>query len=353
MRLEELLLPPTSTVREAMQSIDRTGAGIALLVDEERRLIATVTDGDLRRAILAAVPIDSTVQALLDRTPRPKPTPLTAPVDTPLEELLRLMSDAVLRQIPLLDDEGRVVDIALLEELVKEYQLPLRAVVMAGGYGRRLGELTEGLPKPMLPVGDRPLLERIIDQLREAGIHRVNLSTHYRGDTIAAHFGDGSDFGVEINYVEEDEPLGTAGALALLQSADEPTLVMNGDVLTRVDFRAMLRFHQEHEAALTVAVRPYEVQVPFGVVATDGAEVRAIEEKPLVKGFVNAGIYLLDPHVQRHVPSGRRFDMPELIEEVLTRGGRVVGFPLHEYWVDIGELEDYRRALLENRERPG
>jgi NDP-sugar pyrophosphorylase family protein len=198
----------------------------------------------------------------------------------------------------------------------------------------------------MLPVGGRPLLERIIGQLREAGIGRVNLTTHYRAEAIAEHFGDGSEFGVEIEYVSEERPLGTAGALGLL-AADDPILVMNGDILTRIDFRAMHEFHDDHQADMTVAVRPYEIRVPYGVVELRDESVAGIAEKPLVRGFVNAGIYLIAPHVLRSVEANQHLEMTELIERLVGAGGRVVGFPLREYWLDIGQLEDYERAVAD------
>jgi dTDP-glucose pyrophosphorylase/CBS domain-containing protein len=350
--LDQLLLAPTATIRDAMQAIDRAGTGIALVVDAERRLLATISDGDIRRAILGRIELDSSIAAIV-ASERPRPEPLTAPLAAAADELLHLMTEHELRQIPLVDEDGRVAAVARLEDLVRAYELPLRAVVMAGGFGARLGDLTESLPKPMLPLGDRPLLEHIIGQLRDAGIHRVKLTTHYLANTIESHFGDGHEFGVAIEYLTENEPLGTAGALGQLEAGEEPVLVMNGDLVTRVDFRALLDFHREHDADLTVAVRPYEVRVPFGVVETAGADVRAIDEKPLLKGFVNAGIYLLDPHVLRHVPPGEPFEMPDLIREVIARGGRVVSFPLHEHWLDIGEVEAYRRALAEHAEAGG
>lgn len=343
----EFCIGEGATIREAIETIDRAGAGIALVVDDAGRLIGTVSDGDVRRAVLHRTSLDDPVENLL-RVDRPRGAPLTAPAGTPADELLHLMSEHVLRQVPLVDPDGKVVGVALLEELVKEYELPLRAVVMAGGYGRRLGELTDSTPKPMLHVGDQPLLERIVGQLREAGIRRVHLTTHYRAEAITSHFGDGQNLGVELRYVNEEEPLGTAGALGLIEPSNEPILVMNGDIVTRIDFRALLRFHEEHDAAATVAVRPYEVRVRYGVVETEGAHVVAIEEKPIVDGFVNAGIYLLEPHVVSLVPKGSAYDMPDLIRRVLDAGGRVCAFPLREYWVDIGEPTDYRQAVSDH-----
>lgn len=313
--------------------------GIALVVDEHRRLLGTVTDGDIRRAILAGVDLDQEVSALLN-----KRRPLTAPMGTPGSRLLQMMNEAELRHIPLVNEEGQVEDVAVLEELVRDYELPLTAVVMAGGFGTRLRPLTEDLPKPMLPLGDRPLLEHLIDQLRKSGIRRLNITTHYKGEVIEDHFKDGRDFGISIRYVDEERPLGTAGALSLLDAHDEPVLVINGDIVTRVDLRAMLDFHLEHCADMTVAVHQYEFQVPYGVVELDGVDVCGISEKPIKRFMINAGIYLLSPAACRRVPPGHRYDMTDLIRDLTAEGRRVIGFPIQEYWIDVGRLEDYKRA---------
>ena len=347
--LERLLLRADASVRGAMECIDRNKIGIALVVDADRRLLGTITDGDIRRAMLADVELDAPVEALLERQRDldvDRPRPLTAPVGSVPAELVALMQRYDVRQIPLVDGAGCVRSVSLLRDLVEVEGPPLRAVIMAGGYGTRLGELTRETPKPMLPVGDRPLLERIIEQLRDAGIAHVNLTTHYRADEIAGHFGTGESLGVEIEYVSEEQPLGTAGALGLIES-DEPILVMNGDILTRVDFKAMHRFHDEHGADMTMAVRPYEARVPYGLVDLDGTRITSIEEKPLARGFVNAGIYLLNPDVCRLVSPGESLDMPQLIVRLLVDGRAVVGFPLREYWLDIGRLADYEQALAD------
>jgi dTDP-glucose pyrophosphorylase len=341
----ELFVTLETSMREVIARIDRGRIGLALVTDSERRLIGSITDGDVRRALLAGLGLDTNVAALLDSKPDATPRlPITAPAGTSQAALLDLMNRHDLRQVPLVDAAGRVVGVELLTNLVNEYQLPLRALVMAGGYGTRLHPLTEERPKSMLPVGDRPLLEVIVDQLQQAGIRRVSLATHYKADVIERHFGDGSGFGVDIAYITEDEPLGTAGALARMPPSDEPILVMNGDILSRVNLVAMLDFHRSNAADLTVAVRPYDLQVPYGVVRSDGITVTAIEEKPIVSYHVNAGIYLLNDAVSRLVPGDRRFDMTDLIERAVADGRKVISFLLREAWIDIGRRDDYTRA---------
>jgi dTDP-glucose pyrophosphorylase/CBS domain-containing protein len=343
----KLLVTPSMSVQQVMECINRNAKGIALVVDEALRLIGTITDGDIRRSILSGMNLDLPVQQLLDRREQ-NPMPLTARVGTPDSELLHMMTTRNVRHIPLLNEEGQVVDVALLSELVKEYEPPLlRAIVMAGGYGTRLRPLTDELPKPMLPIGDRPLLEIIVNGLREAGIRQVNLATHYKSEIIAEYFKDGHDFGVDIRYVKEDQPLGTAGALSLLEESDEPLLVINGDILTRLDFHAMLNFHREHNADLTVAVRQYEFRVPYGVIDTDGVAVTGISEKPLVRQFINAGIYLLNPAIRRLIPNGQHYDIPDLIQQLIKDCRPVVCFPIREYWLDIGKSDHYDQARID------
>ena len=342
--LERLVIRPDASIREAIEAIDRGGVGIALLVDEGRHLVGTITDGDVRGAILDGTALDASVTTLRKYHRGGHWKSIVAPVGTEQEQLLRLMKAEAIWHVPLLDGEGRVVDLVLLSELIDEPLPPLSAVVMAGGYGTRLRPLTEGVPKPMLAVGGRPLMERIIEQLWAVGIRHVSVTTHYRPEIIVEHFGDGSQFGVQIDYVNEEQPLGTAGALALMEAPEEPLLVINGDILTELNFPAMFDFHREHRADMTVAVRKYEFQVPYGVVETEGVEISGLVEKPSLGFFVSAGIYLLEPIVHRYIPNGCRFDMTDLIERLLADGRRVVSFPIREYWLDIGQHTDYEQA---------
>jgi NDP-sugar pyrophosphorylase family protein len=261
--------------------------------------------------------------------------------------VLALMRDRHVRQVPVVDERGRVVDLIVADDGLPPEVLHVRAVVMAGGYGKRLLPLTANLAKPMLPVGERPLLELMVKQLGEAGIRRIHMMTHYKPETISEHFGNGEEFGVQIDYVPENEPMGTAGGLALLDESDERLLVINGDVMTRIDFQSMLNFHQEHGSDLTVGVRSYELEVPYGVMECDGVEVRSIKEKPAVRFLVNAGVYLLEPNVRTYLPRQRHCDMTELIQALIRAGRRVISFPIVEYWLDIGQPGDYAQAQVD------
>src|SRR5258708_8948234 len=259
-----------ATIRDAFVHINRNSKGIVLLVDRARRLIGTVTDGGLRRAVFSGDSLDAPLADLLARKENSEYTdPVTAKIGTGSKELLLLMTERGVRQIPLVDDEGHVEDLVLLDDLVPRADLQLEAVILAGGEGTSVEALTEDLPKAMLPVGDKPLMELSIERLRQAGIRRVNIATHYKTEKIVEHFGDGGNFGVDLNYVNEDEPLGTAGALGLIEM-QEPLLVINGDILTQVDFRAMLRFHKRHQADLTMGVRRYDFQLPYGLFKSEG-----------------------------------------------------------------------------------
>jgi dTDP-glucose pyrophosphorylase/CBS domain-containing protein len=343
--IESYLVKLETTIRETIACIDLNSKGIALVVDSDGRLLGTISDGDIRRAILLGVNLDLPVQTLLVKHNQAGGSaPVTAPVGTSDADVLRMMNAEGIRQIPIVDTEGHVISMAFLNDLVRDYELPIRAVVMAGGFGTRLRPLTDNTPKPMLHVGDRPILERTIEQLKKTGIHRVSLTTHYMPEAISNHFGNGDGFGVEINYVQESEPLGTAGAIKLLEVADEPLLVINGDILTQVDFRAMLAFHVKHKACLTVGVRQYDLQVPYGVMECEGAKILGVSEKPKMQFLVNAGIYLLEPRARDYIPSDRKFDMTDLIQSLIREKREVVSFPILEYWLDIGQHSDYERA---------
>jgi dTDP-glucose pyrophosphorylase/CBS domain-containing protein len=346
----DLCLAADAPLREALARLDRTSKGIVLVTGADGRLSGTITDGDIRRGILAGLTLEHPVRDLLTaKAASPHAHPVTAPAETGPDALLRLMQEHGVRQIPLLDATGLVTGLSTLDELLPDVWPRAQAVIMAGGFGTRLRPYTDDTPKPMLPVGDRPLMERTVRQLQAAGIRRVNVSTHYLAEKIVDHFGDGRAFGVEFTYLREEQPLGTAGALGLMDPPTERCLVINGDILTRVDFRAMLAYHGEHNAALTVGVRTYEMKVPYGVIEADGANVLRVVEKPALRFFVNAGIYVLEPSAHRLIPTGRRFDMTDLIARLIAEGHPVVSFPIVEYWLDIGQQPDYEQAQQDVR----
>lgn len=343
--IDSLCIAPDSTIQMALRCLEDNGRGIALIVDAKKRLIGTIVDGDIRRAVLAGLDMHAPVMRLLEHKPAAYKTPITAPISASHDTIADLMRQHRVRQIPLLDDQQRVVELVTQDELMSD--LPVNAVVMAGGFGKRLYPLTENLPKPMLPVGDKPIMEHIIEGLRSAGIKRVSVTTHFMPEKIKAHFGSGSDFGVAITYIAEEQPLGTAGGIGLLDPIEEPLLVINGDILTGLNFRDMVAYHQETQAALTVALRPYHISVPYGVVETEDGYVRSLVEKPVYTFYVNAGIYLLSPPAHRLIPRGTRMDMTDLIDQLLAAKQPVASFPLREYWLDIGQPGDYARAQAE------
>lgn len=337
--LVDYLVKPDANLREVIEIIDRGAAQIALVVDAENKLLGVITDGDIRRAMLRNESLTSLAQAIMF------PDFCVLPSTATEEEALALMRRETLHQIPALDEQGRVVRLFLLEELIKPKKRPNPVVIMAGGEGKRLRPLTQDCPKPMLRVGGKPLLEIILEQCIDAGFQHFYLSVNYLKNQIQDYFGDGARWHVRIDYLEETQPLGTGGALSLLpQKPTEPLLVLNGDVLTRVDYGRLLRFHDEHQAAATLCVREHTTQIPYGVVRMDDMHVLTLEEKPLLSHYVNAGIYLLDPALLDLVPQDRFFNMPTLLEKAMQHQHRVSAFPIHEYWLDVGHPDTFEKA---------
>lgn len=336
--IEKICVSPEMSLRMVVETIQQGEKQIALVVDNLHRLLGLITDGDLRRAVLENVPMDTPASEVMQSSF------IACKHGISLFEIYEIMQVKSVRHIPLVNDDGILEDLAWISDLILQPKLTVPAVVMAGGFGHRLRPLTKHLPKPMLPVGDKPLLEIMIQQLKDAGIRRVHVSTHFQSDKIINHFGDGCDFGVEISYLSEDQPLGTAGVLSKLNGSEEPIFVINGDILTRIDFRSMLSFHLDHHADLTVAVRQYDIEVPYGVLECKGPQVDNISEKPTYRFFVNAGIYILQPTSYHFIPENQPFDMTDLIEALISARRTVVSFPITEYWLDIGQPNDYRKA---------
>lgn len=343
--LTDISVGPEWSIHQVLTQMDASRRGIVLVLDPEGRLLGTVTDGDMRRAVLAQLDLEQPVsEVLASKANSPFATPITAPLSADRSTFLSVLQEHRIQHLPLVDEDQRVKSLIRMADFVPQQDLSVQSVIMAGGQGLRLRPLTEDLPKPMLPVGGRPLLESILEELTDAGINQINLITNFKKEVISDHFGDGAEFGVAIQYVEEDRPLGTAGSLGLLETANKPLLVINGDIITKVDYRAMLDFHIDNKADMTVAVKNQEFQLPYGVVETDGVRITGISEKPVIRPFVNAGIYLIGPEHCRQIPAGEHYDMTDLIERLIKDGYNVVSFPVHEYWRDIGQHEDYAQV---------
>lgn len=336
---DQLQVPFHASVQEAIAVIDREALQIVFVTDDKQCLIGTVTDGDVRRALLRGETLDSPVEQVMHREFRSLPASATE------KEALALMRRESLHQIPVLDEQGRIIHLFLLEELIERKSLENPVIIMAGGEGKRLRPLTANSPKPMLRIGDKPILEIILEQCIEAGFSEFYLAVNYLKEQIQDYFEDGARWQVQIQYLEENKPLGTAGALSLIpQMPSQSFLVLNGDVLTRVDYSRLLRFHTEQSASATLCVREHTTQIPYGVVRLDDLRVLTLEEKPVLSHYVNAGIYLLNPELLSLVPNDQFFDMPQLLECAVQEEHRVSAFPIHEYWLDIGRPETLEQA---------
>ena len=339
---KELLISPESSIREAIQLLDKSAKQIVLVAEDNFALAGTVTDGDVRRGILKGLSLEEPVRKIMNSSPT------VARADQGREAILATMKRTALHQIPLVDEHRHVVGLETLDELIQSRTRENIVVLMAGGLGVRLRPLTDGIPKPMLKVGSKPLLETILENFIEYGFTRFYISVNYMADVVKSHFGDGSRWNVEIRYLHEDQRLGTAGALSLLpEKPTAPFFVMNGDLLTKVNFSQLLDFHSDHRAQATMCVREYDFQVPYGVVNLDDHRITGVDEKPVQRFFVNAGIYVLEPKALELISENTYFDMPTLFERLIERHGETAAFPIREYWLDIGHMADYERANIE------
>lgn len=341
-RLDGIVVNHDAPLIDAINVIDKSGLQIALAVDEERKLVGILTDGDVRRALLGGAVLESPITPFVNRNYK------FGFAGEERDRLFARMKLNKIRQIPILDDTGKLIGLVTFDDLLTPEKMPNLVVLLAGGQGKRLRPLTESCPKPLLKVGGRPLLETMISNLKEQGFENMVISLNYLGEQIRDHFGDGSAFGVDISYVVEDMPLGTGGPLSLLSERPrEPIIVMNGDLLTKVNFKKLLEFHESSGTVVTVCAREHKTVVPYGVIEVDGDRLETLVEKPTQSCLVSAGIYVLDPAVIDIIPKNTFIDMPDIMNIVLREGQRPAVFPLYEYWLDIGQPEDYKRALDE------
>jgi len=342
---KKTIINPATPILEAMRIIDESTMQISLVVDAEERLVGVITDGDIRRGIIKGISLDQPVGLIMKQqftSLRP---------DASQGEILNLMKLNELRQIPIVDDRGRVVDLKILGDLIKPVPRDNWVVLMAGGLGTRLRPFTDACPKPLLKVGNKPLLKTILDNFRAYDFHKFYISVNYKAEMIEDYLGDGSRWGITIDYLREGERLGTAGALGLLpEKPTQAVIVMNGDVLSNVNLQHLLDFHQSHEAKATMCVWDYHVKVPYGVIKTDQHRLIGIDEKPIQRFFVNAGIYVLEPEVLDFIPKNTPWDMPDLFALLIDKGYETAAFPIREYWMDIGRVDDFIQANGEYHE---
>jgi dTDP-glucose pyrophosphorylase len=337
--LEKLVVAPDRTIRDAMRVITDNWREIALVADAAGRVQGVVTDGDIRRGLLAGLDLDTPVSRVMTTSY------VHVGPEADRAGVLDLMKARRIRHVPVVGVGRELLGIHFLETLLGTADKPNAAVIMAGGEGRRLRPLTDRLPKPMVPVAGRPILERIVLHLVGYGIKRIHISVNYMADVIMEHFGDGARFGCAITYLHESVPLGTGGALSLLPAPPaHPLLVMNGDLVTQVDLSRLLRYHEQQGACATLAARHYQVEIPFGVVTQRDDQLVELAEKPSPHYLINAGIYVLNPDVLPLVPAGAFFPITALFERLLAQKRRVAVYSIEEDWIDVGRREELRRA---------
>ena len=337
--LKSLTVSKDATLLQTIEAINAGAKQIALVVDENSKLLGTVTDGDVRRGLLRGLSLDASVSDVMNKTPH-----VASPEEDPQEVMAREFSKSI-HQLPVIDDSGKLIGLLTDQDMLVAAEISTPVVLMAGGKGVRLFPLTKDVPKPMLKIGEQPIIEIILRKLQAQGFRNIYISVNYLAEVIREHIGDGAWLGLKVTYLEEAQPLGTAGALAQLAGKiGEPFVVMNSDLLTNCDLRQVVKFHKKQAAQATLGVREYSFQVPYGVVNIDGNEVESISEKPVHRSMVSAGIYVLDPAALDLIPKNEFCDMPTLIDSIKSQGQKVAAFLIHESWLDIGRHDDLNEA---------
>ncbi len=339
---KDATLKSDSTIQQAINNLNTVAIKIVLIVNDEGILLGTVSDGDIRRGLLRGLSISDPIEGIVQNNP------LVVPPEMSVQAVRRLMIVNKIQQIPVIDEKRRITGLHLWDEIAAQRQMANSMVIMAGGKGTRLRPHTERCPKPMLRVAGKPMLEHIIERSQREGFSNFVLAVHYLAHVIEDYFGSGDRLGVRIDYLREQSPLGTAGALSLItHRPDLPLVVTNGDVLTDVRYSEIVEFHTRHNAVATMAVRVQELQHSFGVVHTRGVDIVRLEEKPVVRNYINAGVYVLDPCVLDLLEPGQFCDMPTLFERLRESAQRTIAYPMHEMWLDVGRPDDLSRANTE------
>lgn len=336
--IKEISVPPSINVRQALTQMNLAGVGLLLILDGDQKLLGIVTDGDIRRGLIRGISLDAVITEVINSNFK------YWPANKPVDAAITFLRASHRRHLPVLDKDLKLVDLILLDEI--QFKTRENAVVlMVGGLGTRLRPLTDDSPKPMLKVGNKPFLESILENFISQGFRNFYFCVNYLAEKIIDYFGDGSNWGIKIKYTHEETPLGTAGALSLIHDAIiEPLIVMNGDLLTKIDFNNLLEHHYQEKNYASMCVRNYEIQIPYGVIETDGLYIKNITEKPIHNYLVNAGIYVLNPACIAMIPKEQYYDMPSLFRDLLQNNLQVGVFPIQDYWIDIGRSEDFEMA---------
>jgi len=337
--INSLFIKEDNTIKESLEIIDKAAMRIAIVIDSHNKFLGTLSDGDIRRALLSSLCLSDSIKDIYFKN-------CTTGLNTESkEEIIKKAIQNKVYQIPILDTNNYIVDVLDLATLLSIKKRKNKVILMAGGLGTRLRPLTTDTPKPLLKVGNKPILQTIIESFASHGFENIIISLNYKSQMIRDYFKDGKDYGVTISYIEENKRLGTAGALSLLhENPSEPFFVMNADLLTNVNFAELLDFHTTSHSIGTMCVREYQYQIPYGVIETKDTQITSIIEKPTQKFFVNAGIYLLNPEVLNYVPKNEYYDMPTLFENIIEQQKKVLSSASDEYWLDIGQHHDFVKA---------
>ncbi len=334
------VLKKENSIKDAINVLENEGHRIVLIADNKFKLLGTVTDGDIRRALINDFNMETNLSEIMTKNP------IAISSEEKNENVLKKMTSNGILQIPIIDDQEIIVGLETIQHLLEVKKKDNIVLLMAGGFGKRLRPLTDNKPKPLLEVAGQPVLETIINQFKETGFNNFFISTFYKSEMIQKHFGDGSKLGINITYTEENKPLGTAGALAHLpyKKTNHPIIVMNADLITKINIERILEFHKKNNADMTVCVRNYDFQIPYGVINFEKEMLHSIKEKPIISNFVNAGIYVIEPKSINKIKKDEHLNMNEFIENLISENKKITVFPIHEYWMDIGQLDEYEKV---------
>ena len=337
-KIDEIKINQNASIKEALEVIDKGAIKVAVVLSDDGLLLGMLSDGDIRRALLKGMSLGDSIAGIINKHP------VVANINDTKERILELANEKKLHQIPIISN-GKLIGIQDIREFLAPKNKPNKVILMVGGLGTRLRPLTNDVPKPMLDVGNKPILHTIVENFAKYGYTDIIMCVNYKSEIIKEYFGNGDKFGVKIEYVLENKRMGTAGALSLLQKRPKDDFfVMNGDLLTNVNFEYLHEYHKDSNALASICIRKYEMQVPYGVVNVRANKVTSIEEKPTQSFFVSAGIYMFSPIVLDFIPKGVFYDMPMLFGELLKQDFAVYPFFIREYWLDIGKMDEYRRA---------